>query len=145
LPKQKNANIAASGWKKGLENQSSTEDVQEDESEESSGWGVRIIISAVLAGVGWALFHFGSWHLIWGQKISIMLQYLSTGKLKMKDFIWDETGVVLRINEKYYGFAKDAHFFDSPFIQWAMLGSALVAFYYAIHNLIFNSWGSDDE
>jgi hypothetical protein len=131
---------------KELENQDSAEEVQEDESEEeSSGFGTRIIISAVLAGVGWALFYFGSWHLIFGKKLSLMLQYLATGKLKMQDFIIDEAGVAFRINEKYYGFAKDAHFFDSPIIQWFMLGSALVAFYYAIHNLIFNSWGSDDE
>ncbi|MDR1896564.1 MAG: zinc ribbon domain-containing protein [Prevotellaceae bacterium] len=100
----------------------------------------------IYAGIGWALFHFGSWHLVLGKKLSSMQQFfssmeefLSFGKWKMQDFIVEDCTILIRINEKYYGFVTDNHFFDSPFIQWGMLAMALGAFYYAIKVLIFGN------
>jgi hypothetical protein len=102
------------------------------EKEEPLGCGGRIVPFFILAGIGWALFHFGSWHLILGKKISILSQLLSagafkkllfvndilsSGKLKPQNFILGENGVLLRINDGYYGFVMDTHFFDSPVIQ----------------------------
>ena len=118
--------------------------LQEDEEDGSRSIGRRISISLVLFGVGWALFHFGSWHLVLGKKINIYLQYFTTGQLKQQDFILGEGGLVFRINEKYYGLAKDVHFFDSSVIQWAMLFLSLLAFIWAIQLLFTGSFGSDD-
>ncbi|MDR0420597.1 MAG: hypothetical protein LBH30_03995 [Prevotellaceae bacterium] len=137
LPLAKKCKHCNEWLKKEVSSDNSNKKNQEETDDESLGFGGRMICSLILVGVGWALFYFGSWHLIFGKKISIMLQYLSSGTLKMQNFILEDSGFVFRINEKYYGFVKDAHFFDSPFIQWAMLFISLCAFYYAIHNLIF--------
>jgi hypothetical protein len=111
--------------------------------EKSSNWGTRLLKSIIFGAVGWACFYFGSWHLIIGQKISLMSQYLSSGKLALQDFIWEDDGVVFRIDEKYYGFVKNSQFFDSPFIQWIMLGLSIGAFVMALEMLIFG-YTSDD-
>ena len=101
---EKQATVKKSETKKGKE-------------DESLGFGGRVVVSLIVAGIGWALFYFGSWHLVFGRKISLMLQYLSSRKLKAQNFILEEDGFVFRINEKYYGFVKDGHFFDSPVLQ----------------------------
>ena len=118
---------------------------EKKEEDESLGFGGRIVVSLILAGIGWALFHFGSWHLVFGEKISILLQYLSFGKFKAQNFILDEYGFIFRINEKYYGFVKDGHFFDSPFLQWIMLVFAIGAFILAIRTLLFGSFDDDSK
>jgi hypothetical protein len=117
---------------------------ESQEVEESMGFGGRIIGTLILAGIGWALFYFGSWHLIFGKKIDLFLQYLSTGKLKQQNVILESDGFVFRINEKYFGFVKDGHFFDSPVIQWTMLILSIVVFFWAIEMLLFGSFENDD-
>lgn len=112
--------------------------------DEAIGCGGRIVGTLILAGIGWALFYFGSWHLILGKKIDLFLQFLSTGQLKQQSIILDGDGFIFRINEKYFGFVKDGHFFDSPLIQWIMLILSMGAFIWAIEMLIFGSFGSDD-
>jgi hypothetical protein len=120
-------------------------ETKKEDDDESLGLGGRVIVSLILAGIGWALFFFGSWHLVFGKKISLMLQYLSSGNLKVQNFILEEDGFVFRINEKYYGFVKDGRFFDSPVLQWIMLILALGAFVWAIQMLLTGSFGDDDS
>ena len=117
---------------------------KEKEEDESVGFIGRVIGSLIIGGISWLLFYFGSWHFILGEKISMMMQYLTTGSLKAQNFILEEDGFVFRINEKYYGFIKDGHFFDSPVIQWIMLFSALIAFVGAIEMLLLGSFLNDD-
>ena len=84
----------------------------------------NIILGLLIIGLGWGLYFFGSWHVLVGRSISIFEQALITGsKLSFvnKDFIFVKDGFLFRINESYYGFFCDKHFFDAPFIQWAML------------------------
>ena len=131
--------------KQGATEKIETKKDKKDEDEDKPwGFGGRVVVSLILAGVGWALFHFGSWHIVFSQKISLMLQYLSTGKLEAQNFILEEDCFVFRINEKYYGFVKDVHFFDSPVLQWIMLILALGAFIWAIEMLLTGSFGDDD-
>ena len=123
-------------------NDNSKKEIQVDD--ESDSFGGRIVGSLILAGIGWALFYFGSWHLILNRKIDIFLQFLSTGQLKQQSVILDGDGFVFRINDKYFGFIKDGHFFDSPVIQWIMIFLSLGAFFYAIQMLLTGNFGSDD-
>jgi len=120
-------------------------DEDTEDEEPSSIFFNRILIPLIYAGIGGALFYFGSWKLVIGKKISLADQFISSlfsGKnlsledLKLKDLIWEDSGILLRIDEKYYGFAQDARFFDSPIIQWAMLGVSIFAFFYALEVLI---------
>jgi len=112
------------------------EQVPEEIEEEGEGY-LRWIISTGLAAIAWALFYFGSWHFVLGKKVSLFLQYLSTGKLKSQNLIWDEYAIAFRINDSFWGFARDARFFDSPIIQWFMLSFSIVAMFYALKILIF--------
>ena len=130
--------------KPSTETQNNNSKKKKQEDDESLGIGGRIFVSLILSGIGWALFYFGSWHLILGKKISVFLQYFTTGQLKQQSIIVDEDGFVFRINEKYYGFIKDAHFFDSPVIQWIMLLLSLGAFVWAIQMLLTGNFGDDD-
>ena len=110
---------------------------------------VRRIVRASFFGlVGWLLFYFGSWNIAWGKKLSALEQLLvrydngrnvSDSQIlydlvsnKRSNFIMDSQEVLVRINDTYYGFVNNLHFFDSPIIQWIMLFAALSAFYYAI-------------
>lgn len=102
----------------------------------SSRWSALIP-----AGIGWALFFFGSWSLVLGEKVSKLdqfLLFLGTGKLQ-QDFIWDQYAVVFRINEGFWGFAQNDRFFDAPFVQWIMLGISIATFVYAGKILIFGN------
>lgn len=115
------------------------------EDDEPLGWGGRIFSTAFIAAIGWALFFFGSWHLVLGEKINIFLQYLSSGNFEQKNFILDSYGFVFRINEGYWGFVRNDRFFDAPFIQWIMLLFALSAIFLAIRILFTGSVESDEN
>jgi len=130
--------------KHGDEIQNHVSKKESQENKESIGFGGRIIGALILAGIGWALFYFGSWHLILGMKIDLFLQYLSTGQLKQQSVILEGDGFLFRINEKYFGFVRDGHFFDSPVIQWIMLILTIVVFFWAIQMLLTGDFGSDD-
>ena len=108
------------------------------------GIGGRIIVSLILSGIGWVLFHFGSWSLVLGEKLDVFLQYFLTGQFEQQSIIIDGYGFVFRVNEKYYGFIRDSHFFDSPVIQWVMLFLSLGVFVMAIRILFTADFGSDD-
>ena len=121
------------------EKQIATEKIEKED--ESLGFGGRAVITLILAGIGWALFHFGGWRLIFGRKMSLIFASLFPEKLKDQGFILESDGFVFRINEKYYGFLKDGGTFDSPVIQWIMLILALGAFIWAIQMLLFGKIG----
>jgi hypothetical protein len=110
--------------------------------EKKESIGERVGIFLILSLIGRALFYFGSWNLVLGEKINAFFQFLIYGN-HQKDFILESKGIVFRINEGYWGFAQDGRFFDSPIIQWIMLFLSLGAFFYALRGLILG-FGSDD-
>lgn len=81
--------------------------------------------------VAFLLFKFGGWHIIWGHEFTRgernliqMAHYVSPSDVITDDsqsFIVNKEGVLIRINKKYFGVAKDTKYFDSPIIQWIML------------------------
>jgi hypothetical protein len=123
-----------------LEQQSDKELIEEEEKENggnedenASNIISRIVTTLILAGVGWLLFHFGSWHIFMNKEASAVIYWLGN----QKSLILESEGVLIRINDKYYGFFQDGRFFDSPVIQWIMLFVALSAFAYGLKVLIF--------
>ncbi|HNY62108.1 MAG TPA: hypothetical protein PLH70_00225 [Bacteroidales bacterium] len=114
------------------------------EENKSWGWGGRIIGFIIVVGIGLALFYFGSWHLILGIEIDAFLHYLYTGQFE-SSVILDPDGFLFRINEKYYGFVKDGHFFDSPLLQWIMLFLSMIAFIMSIYVLFSGIFSGDDD
>jgi len=100
----------------------------ETEKSKTNGFGDRLIQALILAGAGWGLFHFGSWLLVIGREVGF----------GMRNFIWEGTTILVRINEKYYGLANDARFFDSPIIQYVMLGLSIGLFIQALNVLFSN-------
>lgn len=87
------------------------------------------------------MFYFGSWHFVLDKNINLLTQFLSTGRLKKQDFIYEDNAILFRINEKYYGFTNDSHFFDSPFIQFMMLVFSILLFLKALELFLFGSSG----
>lgn len=87
--------------------------------------------------VAFLLFKFGGWHIVWGHEFStsehIIMQVVhfvaptSVMTDGSQSFIANKDGVLVRINEKYYGVNKNTQYFDSPLIQWGMLFLCLVA------------------
>lgn len=120
------------------------EDIISDNSEvvyvdnESSDLVGRIFATLFFAGISWLLFYYGSWHLLLKAKIPIIEQYLLSGRLEAQNLIWRSDVIALRINDSYYGFVNDAQFFDSPIIQFGMLGAAITSFFWALNIMIFN-------
>lgn len=118
-------------------------ETKEKKEEEVLGFGGRIRDFLIFAGIGWVLFHFGSWHLVLGTKISIwskIWQFLDNQSFDNPSFILDANNFLFRINSKYYGLGNDGRFFDSPVLQWIMLLFALSAFFCAIKTLISGSF-----
>ena len=71
-----------------------------------------------------------------GGEIDAFFQYILTGEYDQKNIILNGNGFWFRINDKYFGFSRNGHFFDSPIIQWLMIGLSVAAFYCAIQMLI---------
>jgi hypothetical protein len=90
--------------------------------EESLGCGGKLVIFIMTVVIAWVLFYFGSWHILISEKLPTK-----------EPFILNGHGFVFRIDEMYYGFIKDTHFFDAPFIQWIML---ILAFLVLILNYL---------
>lgn len=120
--------------------------------EAGPSWISRIFRSLCYAVGGYLLFHFGSWSVAWDKRVSaleqILMKYRNGQHLSdsrvIHDLLTDEKsnliinhdGVMVRVNDSYYGFVNNFQFFDSPVIQWAMLFAALTAFYFAITTLL---------
>ena len=103
------------------------------------GFGGRLVRALILAVVSWALFYYGSWDLVVSKKISSAERFFAAliANKGSKNILLDEYYLLLRINDRFYGFANDTQFFDSPLIQWIMLGMSLTALFYALWWLIF--------
>jgi hypothetical protein len=105
---------------------------EEASKEEPLGCGGKLVILIMAAGIAWVLFYFGSWHIVISEKL-----------FTKQTFILNGDGFVFRINEMYYGFVKDTHFFDAPFIQWVMIILALLVLIFAY--LILLSADEDED
>ncbi len=119
------------------------DDQIEDSIEEGTSWFSRIKYFVLFSLIGWAICHFGSWHVVWDKKISLFQQYLATGRLnpKQEGILFDSSAILVRFNDAYYGVFKNTHFFDAPVIQWGMLIVALCLFEEAIRALFGGFFG----
>lgn len=124
------------------ENLESTVD-DDDDDDDGMSFGGRVVRFLLSAGLGWVMYHFGSWYLLINAKITSAQQYLITGSYEAHDLIWEDDGIALRINDGYYGFVNDARFFDSPIIQWILLAAAIGFFYEGIRVLIVGNSSVD--
>lgn len=97
----------------------------------------RIPISLIGMGIGWVLFHFGSWNLILGKKINILLQPLYSDIPKQERYFIDGDGFGFIVENAYFGIIRNERFFDIIVIQWIMLIISLIAFSMSITVLIF--------
>lgn len=131
----------------------------EDGSEEV---GLKNYIVRLLEALfGYLLFYFGGWHFItdfsakaltklgfsegfmlkeWGGQIMNSVGSLLLGE--KPSFLWGKHSLLIRIDDSYYGFICGKNFFDSPFIQWTMLGIAIYCIIDAAFNLIFDFKGT---
>ncbi len=72
-----------------------------------------------------------------------MLNFLGDLLLgEMPNFLSGKHSLLIRIDDSYYGFICGKNFFDSPFIQWTMLGIAIYCIIDAVFNLIFDFKGT---
>ena len=82
--------------------------------------------------IGWVVFHFGGWRIVWGKNMSIFEQ------------IFMKPSLVFKVNKLYYGFDYDNRFFDSPFIQCIMLGIGIITMAIGIRKLITGKYFDKD-
>lgn len=78
-----------------------------DFEEESSGSASPVIAFAIAIAVAWA----GGWKITWGAHI---------WRTK-KALLINDHGLLVRINDLYYGLGMTDRFFDAPFISWLCL------------------------
>ncbi len=127
---------------KDLEESLNKENKNKEEDEEFT-FLERLIASSVFLLISWLLYYFGSWSLVLGKKIDTsllqVLDFLQTGVITKNDLILESEGILFRINKGYYGFVRNNHFFDSPFIQWIMLFASIGIMLMAIWILIFGN------
>ena len=97
----------------------------------------------LLSIISWLCFHFGGWHIVLGKSISKLEQLVLNNQLDLNnilqaaageqsDTIFNQSMLLFRINDSFYGITMSTQYFDSPFIQWAMLIMSAFALYYAI-------------
>ena len=97
----------------------------------------------LLSAVSWLCFHFGGWHIVLGKSISKLEQLILSNQLdltnvlqaavgKQSDTIFNQSMILFRINDSFYGFTMNTKYFDSPFLQWGLLGMSAVILYYAV-------------
>lgn len=124
---------------------------EKDNDNDNSSFGTRVIQSVIYALIGWLLLHFGSWNIVLNKHVSVleqlMIKYAGRNHVsdsevlqsllfnKESNFIINNHNVLVRINDTYYGFVNNMHFFDGPVVQWIMFFVALSAFWIAITNL----------
>lgn len=60
------------------------------------------------------LLYAGGWEPIWEEDI-----------FSHKDFLVEDHGFAVRVNDKYYGLRFHARFFDSPVVSWGLLMATL--------------------
>lgn len=121
-----------------------------DEDNNTSGYWRGCFLPGVFWGIiGWLLFHFGSWHVAINKKVSLLNQLLAGEISEEKalesifyedshgsDFLLGDNYILLRIDEGYYGFLTDSHYFNSPIIQYMMLIAAIYLFYACLRSFL---------
>ena len=125
------------------ENEDSGEAIKEDD-KQSRGAQLffGLLIVAVMFLVGFLLFKYGGWEIIWGKSKSETTVWLlkEVGQLNItltdvKNFIFNANGVLIRVNDGFYGLMRSVEYFDSPIIQWIMLVLSIPFFGYGILTL----------
>lgn len=114
------------------------------------GFIIRLRNCGICFVIAFLLFKFGGWHIIWGHEFTrgerFLVQtvsYVAPSEVitdGSQSFIATKNGVVVRINKKFYGVAKDTKYFDSPFIQWVMLFCCLGGIAGGIKALFDDDW-----
>ena len=82
------------------------QDDDDDFEEESSGAASPVIAFAIAIAVA----YIGGWKITWGA-------FLRTKKA----LVMNDHGLLVRINDLYYGLGMTDRFFDAPFISWLCL------------------------
>lgn len=94
----------------------------------------RLLGTAVIFLIAFLLFKYGGWQMAWGktkaETISWTISELGQFNIPLtdaKNFIFNAHGILIRVNDNFYGAMCGTQYFDSPFIQWIMLFFALGA------------------
>lgn len=134
-----------------VEGKKELENSKKIEEKDNSSFVTRAIQSVIYTLIGWLLLHFGSWNIVLNKHVSVLEQlilkyagrnHISDSEVfqsllfkKESNFIINNHNMLVRINDTYYGFVNNMHFFDGPVVQWIMLVVALGVFWIAITNL----------
>jgi hypothetical protein len=105
-----------------LNNLQEKEKEEEHSQENESTFVSKILIPILLIFIGCILFYFGSWQIVWNEKISFLEQIIfGNFSLTPNNYLFLDPGFVFKYNNSYYGFCSDNYYFSSPFIQWSSL------------------------
>tara|TARA_R110001583_G_scaffold194829_2_gene367241 strand:+ start:1093 stop:2046 length:954 start_codon:yes stop_codon:yes gene_type:complete len=104
------------------------ERVEEEHTKENESTIVsKILVPVLLIFIGYILFYFGSWQIVWNEKISFLEQIIfGNFSLTPNNYLFLDPGFVFKYNNSYYGFCSDNYYFSSPFIQWSSLMISIV-------------------
>lgn len=110
----------------------------------------RLLGTAVIFLIAFLLFKYGGWQMAWGktkaETISWTISELGQFNIPLtdaKNFIFNAHGILIRVNDNFYGAMCGTQYFDSPFIQWIMLFFALGAFVESFVFLFTGDFSSD--
>ena len=131
-----------------------TSDEEDSSDEDDNGlFGIkRIGITALFLVISWIFFELGSWNIIWRIPLTNQIQWAISEAIKQgetigprdQSFLLDRDGIVMRVNKRLYGFAKDTRHFDAPVIQWFMLCFAISSFGCGVYYLFTGKFYDDD-
>ena len=110
----------------------------------------RLLGTAVIFLIAFLLFKYGGWQMAWGktkaETVSWTISELGQFNIPLtdaKNFIFNAHGILIRVNDNFYGAMCGTQYFDSPFIQWIMLFFALGAFVESFVFLFTGDFSSD--
>lgn len=123
------------------EKQDETEEITTDDDSGTIWRSIGRFI--VYSAISWLCFHFGGWHIVLGKSLSKLEQLVLNNELdwnnilqaaagEQSDTIFNQSMMLFRINDSFYGFAMSTQYFDSPFLQHGLLIISISALYYAI-------------
>lgn len=99
------------------------QDDDDDFEEEGSGAASPVIAFAIAIAVA----YIGGWKITWGA-------FLRTKKA----LVMNDNGLLVRINDLYYGLGMTDRFFDAPFISWLCLIPLFAAL--GFRGFVFGQW-----
>ncbi|WP_305805109.1 hypothetical protein [Stenotrophomonas sp. YIM B06876] len=103
---ENNANVAVPA-RNDLHQQEVDEQDEDEDFEEERGGASRLIESVIAIAIAYV----GGWKITWGATI---------WRTK-KALVMNDHGLLMRINDLYYGLGMTDRFFDAPFISWLCL------------------------